>query len=167
MRAFLFSLFVLISIGSFGQTNEQSFDKMVKSYYKKTVPLIYPHQLYKKLLNGEKVYVLDTREKVEYNVSFIQGAIHVGYDNFSITSVKELNKNTNVIVYCTIGARSETVGEKLKKNGFTNVYNLYGGLIYWQNKGYPLYNAPKTKTNSVHVYSKEWGKWLTKGKAIY
>ena len=165
MRTLLFLLALSFNLFSIGQ--DQSFDEMVKSYYKNTVPLMYPNQLYKKMLNGEKVYILDTRESKEYQVSNVKNAIHVGYNNFSVDKVKDLNKSTTVIVYCTIGARSEQVGEKLKKAGFNEVYNLYGGMIHWKNQGYPVYNSQNKITENIHVYSKEWGIWLTKGKAVY
>ena len=54
-------------------------------------------------------------------------------------------KKTPTIVYCTIGARSETIGEKLKKNGFTNVYNLYGGIFEWKNADFKVLNKKLSK----------------------
>ncbi len=161
-----FSLILLLLIGFQTIAQEETFDEMVKTYYKNTVPLIYPNQLYKKMLSGEKMYILDTREGKEYEVSSIQNAIHVGFLGFNTRKVSDFDKNRTVIVYCTIGARSETVGEKLQKDGFKNVYNLYGGLIYWKNQGYKVYQQ-KEESNFVHVYSKKWGKWLTVGKPVY
>ena len=139
---------------------------MLKTYYKNTVPTIQPAELYKKILKGEKIYILDTREEKEYSVSLIKGAIHVGYDHFALKSTKGLEKSLTVIVYCTIGARSETIGYQLKNEGFSSVYNLYGGLIYWKNQGYPLVNQNGITTENIHIYSKKWVKWLKKGKAI-
>ncbi len=168
MKTLIFFLFVgtgLLSLSQDDQQN-QTFDEMVRSYYKKTVPLIYPHQLYKKMIAKEKMYLLDTRELKEYEVSSLKNAIHVGFVGFNVNKVKALDKKTPVIVYCTIGARSETIGEKLQKNGFTNVYNLYGGLIHWKNEGYKVFNNNK-ETYNIHVYSKKWGKWLNVGKPVY
>lgn len=161
---FIILSFLFINL-SFGQ--EQNFDEMVNSYYKKTVSLIYPHQVYKRMLKGEKIVLLDTREEKEFNVSFIQGAIHVGYNNFNMDNVSKVSKKSTVIVYCTIGARSENIGEKLQNAGYENVFNLYGGMTYWKNRGYSVFDSTKKKTEKIHVYSKEWGKWLTKGIAIY
>lgn len=163
-------LFLFIGFGFAGLTQdaekEQTFDEMVRSYYKKTVPLIYPHQLYKKILAKEKMYLLDTRESKEFETSSLKNAIHVGYMAFNMNKVKDLDKKTPVIVYCTIGARSENIGEKLKKNGFTNVHNLYGGLIHWKNEGYKVYQG-NAESYNIHVYSKKWGKWLNVGKPVY
>ncbi len=162
-------LFIFLSFFAFNQSEVKtgSFDEMVKSYYKNTVPLIYPHEVQGKKNKNEKIVFLDTREQKEYRVSFIENALHVGYENFSMSSVKKIDKSTTIIMYCTIGARSEDIGEKLITAGYKNVYNLYGGLIYWKNKENPVYNKSGNKTEEIHVYGKEWGKWLTKGKAIY
>jgi len=32
-------------------------------------------------------------------------------------------------VYCSLGIRSEVIAKKLKKAGYTNVFNLYGGIF--------------------------------------
>ncbi len=167
MKHILTIILACISISGLSQTKSQSFDEMLKTYYKYTVPLIYPHQLYKMIVNGETFNLLDTRAESEYKISFINGAIRIGYDDFSQKKVSHLNKSTKVIVYCTIGARSEQIGEKLKKSGFSKVYNLYGGIIHWKNQGYPIYNSTKAKTPKVHVYSEEWGKWLKKGNPVF
>jgi rhodanese-related sulfurtransferase len=139
---------------------------MLDEEYKRTVPFIQPQELYQKILKGEKMHLLDTREGREYEISAIKGAIHVGFLFFSKRKIETVNTNDLIIVYCTIGARSETIGARLKKNGFQNVYNLYGGIIQWVNEGLPVYHNNK-KTAEVHVYSKKWGVWLNKGKARY
>lgn len=158
--------FILLST-SLASAQRQSYHDMLKTYYKNTIPTIKPADLYKKILAGEKLYILDTREEREYSVSHIKGAIKVGYDKFDIKQTDKLDKNTTVIMYCTIGARSEEIGTKLKKVGFKNVYNLYGGLIYWKNQGYPVVGNTNKPTQNIHVYSKEWGKWLRKGNPVY
>jgi rhodanese-related sulfurtransferase len=88
-------------------------------------------------------------------------------NKFDIKSTNSFDKNATIIVYCTIGARSEEIGEKLIKDGFKNVYNLYGGLIYWKNQGYPIIDSKGITTKDIHVYSKEWRKWLRKGNPVY
>lgn len=168
MKHLMLILFVGFGLLGFSQEpeQEQSFDEMVRSYYKNTVPLIYPHQLYKKMIAKEKMYLLDTRESKEYEVSSLKNAENVGFIFFNMNKVEHIDKKATVIVYCTIGARSESIGEKLQKNGYTNVHNLYGGLIHWKNEGYKVFKGDSESYN-IHVYSKKWGKWLNVGKAVY
>lgn len=162
----IFFLFAILS-ALVVNAQRQSYHQMLKTYYKNTIPTIKPADLYAKILAGEKLYILDTRENKEYSVSHIKGAIKVGYNNFDVKQTDKFDKNVTVIMYCTIGARSEEIGTKLKKIGFKNVFNLYGGLIYWKNQGYPVVDSSNKPTQNIHVYSKEWGKWLKKGVPVY
>lgn len=113
--------------------------------------------------------ILDARKKNEYKVSHIKDAIWIGYDQFSIDSVlKQVpDKNKEIVVYCSIGIRSETIAAKLKKTGYNHIFNLYGGIFEWKNNMFPVYNSKEQETDSVHVFSKEWGKWLKRGIKVF
>lgn len=110
---------------------------------------------------------LDAREKEEYEVSHLLNARYVGYKNFDLQLVKDLPKDKPILVYCSVGKRSEDISEKLLKQGFTKVYNLYGGIFEWVNKGHPVYAPDGRQTNKVHAYSKLWGRFLNKGEKVY
>ena len=164
MKRFLTIFFIGLAGVSYCQDD---FDKMLEKEYNYTVPLIQPEELISKIENGITIQLLDTRTVNEYNVSKIKGAIHVGFAGFSPKKVKEVEKDDMIVVYCTIGARSESIGEKLLKKGYSNVHNLYGGIIHWVNEGNPVYSSSNEQTERVHVYSKSWGKWLKKGVPVY
>ena len=68
-------------------------------------------------------------------------------------------------MYCSIGYRSEKVGEELKKMGFKNVYNLYGSIFEWVNQGNEVVDENEKVTEKVHTYNKRWSKWIEDGKA--
>ncbi len=108
------------------------------------------------------VQFVDSREADEYRVSHIIGATFVGYDKFDLSALKDMDKNKAVVVYCSVGYRSEKIAEKLQKAGFTKVYNLYGGIFEWVNQDKPVYNSAGP-TNNIHPYSWLWGQWLSKG----
>jgi predicted sulfurtransferase len=78
----------------------------------------------------------------------------------------KIDKNTPIVVYCSIGYRSEKVGEKLLNEGFT-VYNLYGGIFNWKNSNNPVVDNNEIATQKVHCFNQEWSKWLLKGEKIY
>ncbi len=158
-------LFVgLLSFTAFGQSKE--YRSMLKKWYSADFPTISIADAQAKI-GKSNVYFLDTREKKEYNVSHIKTAIHTGYDNFSMSSVAKIPKNAEIIVYCSIGARSQTIGQKLIKAGYTNVKNMYGGMFHWANNGYPMVDNSGESTTKIHGYSKEWGKWVTRGTVVY
>ncbi|MGK0388377.1 MAG: rhodanese-related sulfurtransferase [Maribacter sp.] len=114
-------------------------------------------------LSNEKLddyLILDTREKEEYNTSHISNAKYVGYNNFDIKTLNGVDKEQPIIVYCSVGYRSEKIGEKLQKEGFTEVYNLYGSIFEWANQGMALEDSEKQSTTKIHTYNKKWSKWV-------
>ena len=130
------------------------------------IPYITVNEL-SKILN--QVVLLDARETNEFKISHLNHALHVGYTFFSIDDVKSRfpKKDSQVVVYCSLGIRSESIALKLKQAGYTNVKNLYGGIFEWKNHNLPVYNSKNKETDSVHVYSKTWKKWLKKGIKVY
>ncbi|MFD2202464.1 rhodanese-like domain-containing protein [Shivajiella indica] len=157
LLVFLFSFF---SQGILAQS--VAYKTLLKGFYDKDFPLVYPDQ--DEIL--QKAVLLDTREIEEYRVSHLDGAMWVGYEDFSLERVKDISKDQPVVVYCSIGARSQDIGKKLKDAGFKEVYNLYGGIFHWVNEEKPVYsnNLP---TKRIHAYSKSWGIWLNKGEKVY
>jgi predicted sulfurtransferase len=73
----------------------------------------------------------------------------------------------SVVVYCSVGYRSERVGEHLLAMGFKDVKNLYGGIFEWVNNGQAIVDRNGKFTNQVHTYNKSWSKWLEKGIKIF
>lgn len=159
----IFFLFLFLYLGaenSFGQS--LAYQALLKTLYDSSFPVVKPAQV----TNLATYQVLDAREKTEHEVSHLQNAIWVGHDTFTLESVAELDKNKPVLIYCTVGARSEGIGKKLQKEGFTRVYNLYGGIVHWVNEGRPVFAKGKP-TQKVHTYSQPWSVWLTKGEKVY
>lgn len=109
---------------------------------------------------------LDAREPEEYNVSHIRGARLVGYKDLDLSVINDLPKDTAIVVYCSVGYRSQKVTEKLLDAGFTSVHNLYGGIFEWVNTERPVVDQ-KGNTQRVHTYNKTWSQWLRKGVSVY
>lgn len=161
----VFLVCVIISPFSFfGEAQAQStaYKTLLKGIYEEDFPTVKPTQI----VSLHNYQVLDTREKEEFEVSHLQGAKWVGYDTFNMENVAELDKDQPVLVYCTVGARSQDIGKKLRDAGFKQVYNLYGGIIHWSNESQPLFKD-YLPTKQVHTYSRSWGIWLTSGEKVY
>ena len=118
-------------------------------------------------INTPNLYLLDAREKNEYEVSHLKDAIWVGYEKFQKDSVTHIPKDAIVVVYCSIGYRSEKIGEQLKKMGYSRIYNLYGGIFEWSNRAYPLVNISNEETGEVHAYDRDWGRWLKTEEKVF
>jgi rhodanese-related sulfurtransferase len=167
MRKIIFLFINILLIGQvFGQSKDAEFDKMLAELIAFKVPTITVAKL-KKMQQNDKIYLLDAREKREYNVSHLPNAKCIGYDDFSASSVKYISKDAPVVIYCTVGYRSGKTVEKLRKAGYSNVYNLHGSIMEWANQGNKLVNSEGKITTRVHTYSEGWSKWLKRGVSVY
>ncbi len=159
---YLLAVMLFVQTSIFGQTK---LDKTLKKWNTESVPYIQPENL----PDIKSFTLLDTRKKEEYEVSHLKDALWVGDKAFDPKKVLEAipDKEKPIVVYCSIGVRSEDIGEKLLAMGYTNVQNLYGGIFEWKNKENPVYNLKEQPTDSVHAFSKHWGKLLSKGIKVY
>jgi rhodanese-related sulfurtransferase len=155
-------LTILQSVASSAQS--KSFDVLLRSMIKKTVPIIKVDELESK---KNEVVLLDARELNEYEVSHLKNARHVGFNNFSLESVKDIPKTAPIVVYCSIGVRSEKIGEKLVAAGYSNVRNCYGSIFEWVNQGNEVVDMQDKPTKKIHAYNKKWGVWVNKGEKVY
>ncbi len=164
-RAAAYIAFFISALQACGQ---KTFDEKLESLYNHTVPVIAPEALFElqKEASGN-LFILDTRSEEEYKVSFIHAARFVSYKNFNRQDVSHIPKDAKVVVYCSVGYRSEKIGEKLTDMGYKDVLNLYGGIFLWKNKGNKVFNHQNMPTDSVHTYNKSWSKWLKTGTKVY
>jgi len=120
--------------------------------------------------NLDNVFLLDSRESKEFKISHLNNAVCIGYDHFDLNKTLEKlpkDKDAKIVVYCSLGIRSEDIAEKIKTAGYTNVFNLYGGIFEWKNNDNNLVNPNNQATDEVHAFNKDWGKWLKKGTKVY
>ena len=147
--------------------NPTTYDRLLRTLYRNTVPVVRPGQLATMLAKKpEAVLLLDTRTPAEYKVSHLSNARFVDFASFEKNTFADLPRNQTVVVYCSVGYRSERVGERLKALGFQDVRNLYGGIFQWVNEGRPVYNR-QGATQNVHPYSPLWSPWLKSGQQVY
>ncbi|MFY0603777.1 MAG: rhodanese-like domain-containing protein [Flavobacteriaceae bacterium] len=153
-------VFVSVSV-----TSQNNLKKVLKKHNTESIPYISVDSL----LKTPNAILLDAREKKEFLVSHLKNATYVGYDTFSLKKTMKVlpDKKAKIVVYCSLGVRSEDIAEKLKKAGYTNVLNLYGGIFEWKNNGNKVFDSKEKETEKVHACTKEWGKWLKKGIKVY
>ena len=154
----------VVTFGAGAQVKNPGFQLALQMMLSKKTPTI---SVADAAAKANKFVFLDAREPAEFEVSHIKNAKYVGDKGFSAKNLASIAKSTPLVVYCSVGKRSENATLALKKAGFTNVKNLYGGIFEWVNTGNKVYNMKNQPTDSVHVYSKFWGRWLDKGEKIY
>ncbi len=141
--------------------------RLLQGLYRGVVPTVLPAALAAELRQHPgTVLLLDTRAPNEFNISHLAGAQLADFAHYQTLNLAGVPRTRPVVVYCSVGARSEKVGERLRSLGFVSVRNLYGGLFEWINEGYPVVNA-QGPTNQVHPYSALWGMWLKRGEKSY
>lgn len=155
---------VLLFFSQFSCAQKDTFNSMVNKAVSKTIPFISVDSLKQEY---DSFQILDCREKKEFDVSHLKNAKHVGYSKFDVKKTcAALSKNTPVVVYCTVGYRSEKIAEQLEKKGL-KVFNLYGGIFQWKNNGNQVFNNAAIPTEKVHCFNKKWSQWLLRGEKTY
>ena len=163
----------LLALGACGSgaTNETAapamlYQQLLRTLYRNTVPAVPSAVLARELAAPAPPLLLDVRAPIEYRVSHLRGATFVPFDSIATAQFAGVDRSQPVVVYCSIGVRSERLGERLYALGFRNVRNLYGGLFEWVNEGYPVVDSAGPTTN-VHPYSPFWSPWLKRGRKVY
>lgn len=83
--------------------------------------------------------VLDVRTQEEYAAGHIAGSENLDfYAPDFLDQLDGLDKETPYFVYCRSGNRSATTIDAMRDLGFTEVYELGGGVVTWAEAGYPL-----------------------------
>lgn len=87
------------------------------------------------------VVTLDVRTPGEFAQGYIEGARLIDFQSGNFQNeIEALDKNATYAVYCRSGNRSGQAVKIMLDAGFTNVFNLDGGVIDWANAGKTLVN---------------------------
>ena len=78
--------------------------------------------------------ILDVRTPEEFSEGYITNATNLNiYDaNTFMSKIQSYNKENNYYIYCKSGARSAQACQIMDQLGFSNVYNLLGGITNWK-----------------------------------
>jgi rhodanese-related sulfurtransferase len=100
-----------------------------------TLPEVDIHEAKKRIDNG--AVLVDVREQNEFDEVRIPGSILVPLSEFQ-QRYDEIPKDKEVVMQCRSGARSGKATEFLLANGYTNVVNMTGGILAWNEAGLPV-----------------------------
>jgi rhodanese-related sulfurtransferase len=94
------------------------------------------------LVNREEAVVVDLRDKKEFDLGHLVGAVNVPYSALE-SRIDELSKYRErpVVLICKMGQHAGTAGTMLRKKGFANVSRLTGGFMEWRNQNLPVVRA--------------------------
>jgi sulfur-carrier protein adenylyltransferase/sulfurtransferase len=98
-----------------------------------TVREISVKELKAKMDRGEEVFLLDVREPSEREIATL-GGLNIPLAQIA-TKVADIPRDKEVVVYCRSGGRSGKAVQELQSGaGFTNLYNLKGGVLAWSDE---------------------------------
>ena len=161
-------ILILLLINSIIMQAQNEVETALDKYADGSVEYISTAELAQLISTDQNIQLLDTRKKEEFKVSHLENAIHVGHKKFDVEQFEDqLNKYQPIIVYCSIGVRSEEIGEKLKTAGFDNIKNLRGGLFKWFNENRQIVDKNDQPTHHIHGYNKKWSRFLKRGEVVY
>jgi len=81
-----------------------------------------------------QLLVIDVRGWLEYWIGHVPGSRRLSRNSI----LKEISKDQAISIICLSGHRSTMAAQWLVTQGYRQVYNLQGGLLAWQNTGYPV-----------------------------
>lgn len=109
-------------------------------------------------LAAQGATLVDVRTPAEFEGGHIEGAINAPVDDIQTASAS-WDKATPVIVYCATGSRSANAAGYLTAQGFSNVYDLPGGVAAWDgelvagaSKPAPAAAAPSTGEPTMYAF---------------
>ena len=128
----------------------------------KNIQTIAPEVFAKKIKETPKAQILDVRTPEEYASEHIDNAVNIDWlgDNF-VADAEKFDKSKPVFVYCKIGGRSSKATEKLAELGFTNIYELGGGMMKWNSAG-----LSKPSDKIIGIGSQEYAALLNTDKKV-
>lgn len=109
-------------------------DGMEEHDYKKvTYENITGEEFEKMVSENKDAVIVDVRDAKDYNKSRVANSINIPIDEFE-EKYKELDKEKDVLIYCSIGRRSAQAANTLKENGYEKVYNAVDGVKEYEFK---------------------------------
>ena len=100
---------------------------------------------YKDVSVNELAAMLKNKDFVFINVhipfagDIAQTDLSIPYDEIEQNlSQFPADKSAKIFLYCRSGRMSQIAAEKLVSLGYTNIWNLEGGMVEWEQAGYPL-----------------------------
>lgn len=161
--AVIVPILVGVSGTVFSGGNGETLERRLEPIYRDVPQVIEPGDVYQMILSGaipEDAYLVDVRSREEWTVSHLPQAEIVPFDGFDPTEIDHIPRGARIILYCAVGRRSGSVGEELRSAGYTDVWDMYGGVLLWAERGYPLVDE-NGSTTRVHGRRRWYGRQIT------
>ncbi len=116
-----------------------------------------------KLKQTSSPALLDVRTPEEFEKGHLENAKNIDWNGDDFDSkISSLDKNKPVFVYCLSGGRSSSAAEKMRSDGFKEVYELNGGIMKWRAANLP----ETTKNTNLGMSKNQFENLLTSNKLV-
>jgi rhodanese-related sulfurtransferase len=97
---------------------------------------VIPDELNAMLKNKDFVFV---NVHIPFAGNIVNTDLSIPYDQIE-QNLSQLpsDKNAKIVLYCRSGRMSEIAAEELVSLGYTNIWNLKGGMVDWEQTGHTL-----------------------------
>jgi molybdopterin/thiamine biosynthesis adenylyltransferase/rhodanese-related sulfurtransferase len=120
-----------------------------------TVKTISLEDLKARIESGDKLTLVDVREKDEVKGGFVPGAVHVPRGFLEMQAEAKLpDRDAELVVYCAGGVRSAFAAKSLIDLGYTSVLSANPGFVRWKDMGYPVEMPPDLTDSQRDRYSR-------------
>ena len=135
----LFSGLIVLMVVSGGCSGGTTESPTAITQINRDVSPVEAHDLIIENQDNEQFVILDVRTPEEFADGHIENAINIDVNSGQFREdISKLNKNDTYLVYCRSGRRSDNARDIMEELGFSDVYNMTGGIIDWENEGYPV-----------------------------
>ena len=149
-------------------TNEKEDNKIIdKKVVQKVLEDVNTENFQQLIEKGDGI-IIDVRTSQEFNSGHIIDATNIDFSSDDFTDkLKIVRKDIPIYVYCRSGGRSSSAADKMEKLGFTEVYNLLGGIGSWQSEGYKTIKSKKVETTTQPKFTEtQLNKILSNHKTV-
>src|ERR1700729_3245145 len=112
-------------------------------------------ELKRRMDAGEKMTLVDVREKDEWRGGYIPGAVSIPRGFLEIQAEQKLpDRNAHIVAYCAGGTRSALAAATLAELGYTHVETANPGFVRWKDLGWPMESPPDLTDAQRDRYSR-------------
>lgn len=122
---------------------------------RKTTTEVSLDELKRRLEAGEKLTVVDVREREEYRTGFIPGAVSLPRGFLESQAEQKLpDKAARIVTVCAGGVRSAFAARTLQELGYAHVETANPGMVRWKDLRYPMETPPELTDAQRDRYSR-------------
>jgi rhodanese-related sulfurtransferase len=105
---------------------------------RKAAPSVTPQQA-TVMGNNDETLMLDIRSAADFKTGRVLNSKNIPFAELS-KRMDDLQKHrdTPVVLICKTGQTAASAANMLRKDGYTKVYRMTGGMVEWTNQGLPL-----------------------------